>query len=305
MKILVTGSSGMLGRDLCDILAKDYQVVGVDIVETGAVPIFYKTDITVAGQFDTVIVKEVPDMVIHAAAWTDVDGCEKDQEKARLVNVVGTHNVAESLLERKIPVIFISTDFVFDGKKGSPYVEDDNANPLSVYGKTKLEAENIIKGSLEDYVIARTSWLYGQGGKNFVDTIISRGRSEEKLKIVDDQRGSPTYVCDLAGALKKLVESVGVRGQKTYHISNSGECSWYGFACEALKLAGLRDKVRVETTTSEELARPATRPRFSVLDNNKFQEATGHKMRSWQEAVREYLSERCQVRGDGTHQVSS
>ena len=293
MKILLTGSSGMLGSDVCKVFTASHEIIGVDLINTQyagcKLQVFHQVDITDLEKIKEVFDKEKPDIVIHTAAWADVDGCEKDPEKAYKINTEGTHNIAKVSVLAETPVIFISTDFVFDGKKNSLYTEGDIANPISVYGKSKWEAEKILQDMLTHYAIVRTSWLYGKHGKNFVETIITKGTTEGKLKVVNDQIGCPTYTKDLAVSLKRLVEDVGLLGGEIYHISNKGRCSWYEFASEILKIAKFK-KVIIMPITSVELARPATRPCFSVLDNGKFETAAGQIMRTWQEAVVEYIN---------------
>jgi dTDP-4-dehydrorhamnose reductase len=248
-----------------------------------------------------VIKKARPDIVIHAAAMTDVDGCELDSKKAYKINAEGAKNVALACRSAGAALIYISTDFVFDGKKKSAYKETDKTNPLSIYGDSKLKGELAVKKALKRYFILRTSWLYGRNGKNFVDTIITKAKSEKLLKVVDDQVGSPTYTKDLAKAIHALLQRIQPRpghpaglyrpglgiGFGVYHVSNSGAVSWFNYAREILKLAGSGTKVI--PISSKELARPANRPAMSVLDNTKFVKLTGYKMRSWQKALKDYV----------------
>lgn len=293
MRILLTGSSGMLGTELCAVLEPKHEVIGVDLAESQVIShrprLFYKGNITDTEFISNVFEKEQPDIVIHAAAWTDVDGCEKDPQKADEANVKATRCLAEAAREQGIPVVLLSTDFVFDGDKKGPYTEKDKENPISVYGNSKFKAEKALKEILENSAIVRTSWLYGANGKNFVDTIITKAKTDKKLRVVGDQVGTPTCARDLSLALKYFVEKEEIKGKETYHVSNSGKCSWYAFAQEIIKIADIED-VEIEEITSAQLARPAKRPSFSVMDNSKFCYFTGHKMRSWQEALREYIN---------------
>jgi dTDP-4-dehydrorhamnose reductase len=295
MKILITGSSGMLGTDLCEVLKADHELAGMDTVrprsEGNAPHLFHEANVTDPERVKEIFDKEEPELVIHAAAWTDVDGCERDPEKAFLVNTEGTHNVVDASRDGNVPLIFISTDFVFDGDKGEPYREDDRTNPLNVYGRSKLEAEEVIKRGLSRYAIVRTSWLFGMNGRNFVRTVIEKGRKEGRVRVVDDQAGSPTYTGDLAGALKDLAKLVDEMGQDIYHVSNSGWCSWYDLALSiSERLSGTED-FAVEPVTSVELDRPAKRPGFSALDCSAFEKRTGHKMRPWQDALGDYIEQ--------------
>lgn len=294
MKILITGSSGMLGAELCKIFSGSYEVIGVDIVCPKHLfkekYKFYEIDLTNALETKKIFNSEKPEFVIHTAAWTDVDACDHDPKKAYSANVIVSRNVAEVAGKNKSCLIFISTDFVFDGKKSLPYTERDSTFPLNIYGKTKLEAEKIIKDTLARYLIVRTSWLYGKNGRNFVDMIVKKSVAGESLRVVGDQTGSPTYTKDLAGALKKVVDSKIGMPQNIFHVSNRGQCSWYEFAKRIVKEIGREKETVVEAITQEKLARPAKRPAFSVLDSGKFQKAAGYVMRPWQEALSEYLS---------------
>ena len=291
----------MLGVDLSQELYHDYEVFGADIVRRSSFAIrgFYKLDITKKQNVSALIKNLNPGVIIHAAAMTDVDGCELDPKKAYKINSDGIKNVALACKAVDATLIYLSTDFVFDGKKKSPYKETDRTNPLSIYADSKLKGEAAVKRILKKYFILRTSWLYGKHGKNFVDTILSKAKRESMLKVVNDQVGSPTYTKDLAKAIYALMDRV-TKSQShkvtsragfnlpygTYHISNSGSVSWYDYAKEILKLAGSQTKVA--PISSKELDRPAKRPKMSILDNSKFIKFTGHKMRNWQEALKEY-----------------
>jgi len=274
----------MLGTDLCQELRKAYKVIGIDLAEA---------DITKKSEIGALIKKISPDIVVHTAAYTDVDGCELDPEKAYKINSDGTKSVALACRAVDAILIYISTDFVFDGKKNKPYIETDKVNPLGIYADSKLKGEEAIKKILKKYFILRTSWLYGKHGKNFVDTIIAKAKSEKVLRVVNDQIGSPTYTKDLAKAIHKIATVIArPEGPKqsqygTYHISNSGSISWFDYAREILSLA--RSKTKVVPISSQELARPAKRPAMSVLDNSKFNRLTGYRMRNWQEALKSYV----------------
>jgi dTDP-4-dehydrorhamnose reductase len=292
MRILITGISGMLGVDLCETLREEYEVAGLDIKDFSSTslpsPRVHKADITDRHGLKKLFRQLPPHSVIHTAAYTDVDGCEKNPDRAHRVNALGTRNIALICQEKNIPLVYVSTDFVFDGKKNCPYAELDEPRPLNVYGRSKLAGENYVRSLLERYFIVRTSWLYGRHGKNFVDTILKLAEEKEVLTVVGDQVGSPTYTKDLAQEMKKLVSS---SSYGIYHITNSGSCSWYGFAKEILKLAGIRG-VKVKPITSRELNRPAPRPQFSVLNHSSSGRGAGNTMRPWKEALKEYLEER-------------
>ena len=283
-KILVTGSCGMLGVDLCCELQKNYNVIGVDICKTlGSIV----CDITDREEIVKTIIGLKPDLIIHVAAWTDVDGCQDNPEKAENININGTENVSIAASKLDIPLFYISTDFVFDGKKKSSYTEEDLINPINVYGVSKLKGEEKVS-SLNSYVIVRSGWLYGAGGKNFVDTILSMAKEKLDIKVVDDQIGSPTYTKDLAKAISILIDE-GSYGKEVYNISNKGEISWFDYAKTILNISGMKD-VKVMPITSEELTRSAKRPTFSVLDNSKFEKKVKFSMRNWKEALQEYIN---------------
>ena len=292
MRILITGISGMLGVDLHETLREEYEVVGLDIKDFPSTslssPRLHKADITDGHRLRKLFYQLAPDFVIHTAAYADVDGCEKNPDGAHRVNALGTRNIALICQEKNIPLVYVSTDFVFDGKKNYPYTELDEPHPLNVYGRSKLAGENYVRSLLERYFIVRTSWLYGRYGKNFVETILKLAEEKEVLTVVGDQVGSPTYSRDLAQEMKKLASgsSYGI-----YHITNSGSCNWYNFAEEILKLAGIRG-VKVKPITSKELNRPAPRPQFSVLKSSSSRPGAGNTMRPWKEALKEYLEER-------------
>ena len=279
----------MLGVDLYETLGEEYEVVGLDIKDFPSTslpsPSLHKVDITDGHGLRKLFHQLASDFVIHTAAYTDVDGCEENPDRAHMVNALGTRNIALICQKKNIPLVYVSTDFVFDGKKNHPYTELDEPHPLNVYGKSKLAGENYVRSFLERYFIVRTSWLYGRYGKNFVETILKLASQKRELRVVNDQVGSPTYTKDLAQETKKLLSgsSYGI-----YHITNSGSCSWYEFAEETLELAGLR-RVKVKPITSKELNRPARRPQFSVLKSTSSGWGAEDTMRPWKEALREYI----------------
>lgn len=267
MKILLTGASGMLGQDLSPVL----EDVGAFVIETSS----DNMDITDVAQVKNVLNCTHPDMVIHCAAYTNVDKAEEEPEKAELINVKGTENIAKVSAELDIPVVYISTDYVFDGSKNIPYTPEDAANTLNVYGKTKLAGEEMIKKYCKKYYIVRTSWLYGHYGKNFVETMISMADKPE-LKVVDDQIGCPTWTVELANGILKLLS----KPYGTYHICGGGQTSWYGFAKEIFKNMNL--DVNLIPCSSSEFPRPAKRPAYSAMDNQKL-------CRNWEAALRDYI----------------
>lgn len=231
-----------------------------------------------------------PAVVINAAAYTDVDGCEANEKHAMQVNAVGPTNLALACRELGAKLVQISTDFVFDGKGRRPYHPDDPANPISAYGRSKAAGELAIRESGCQYLIVRTSWLFGTGGKNFVDAILRRAEGGEPLRVVNDQVGRPTYADDLADALAHLIDC---EAESTVHFANAGQCSWYEFAGAILDAAGC--VAPVEPIRSEELNRPARRPAYSVLNCSGYTRLTGHHPRPWQSALQDYLQARLQL----------
>lgn len=278
MRIAITGADGMLGTDLCSILSRKHEIIKL---------IYPGFNIIYADEVRSVIAGNEPDLVIHTAAYTDVDGCEDNFDEAFNINAFGTENVAHASKEANIPMIHISTDYVFDGKKDSPYVEEDAPNPLSVYGKSKLEGEKYVSKLLDKFYIIRTSWLFGKAGKNFVKTIISKARQNLELSVVSDQIGSPTYTHDLAEGILSLISKKPKFG--IYNITNDGTCSWYEFATEILKYINKKD-VKVVPTSSETLNRKAKRPKNSKLSNSKINKL-GVRLRPWTEALHDYLKD--------------
>lgn len=276
--VLVVGHRGMLGRELMKGGSGLGPTEGVDREEC---------DIRDPAQVARVIDYYRPRLLINAAAYTDVDGCEKNRELAWEVNARGAGNLARACRSAGMAMVQLSTDFVFDGRKGKPYSEDDPLRPLSVYGESKLGGERAVQRSAGRYLIIRTAWLFGEGGRNFPDTILKTARTSDSLSVVFDQKGCPTYVPDLCRAIVKLIE---LNAGGVFHVTNRGSCSWFEYAVFILKAAGLR--TRVLPVTAAELARPAARPPFSVLSLRKYQATTGSRMRPWEEAVREYVGTR-------------
>ncbi len=270
--ILVVGANGMLGQDLIALLGDRGH--GVDIADI---------DITSAESVFKVIGALKPEVVINCAAYTDVDGCESDAETAMAVNGEGVAYLAMACRDIGALLVQVSTDYVFDGGKGTPYVEDDAPCPLSVYGESKLAGEMNAAFSPE-HLIVRTQWLYGLHGKNFVETMLRLGAEKSELTVVDDQIGSPTWTVDLSQAIIALIDS-GCRG--VYHAANSEYCSWNDFAKAIFEESGLQVAVKPMTTT--ELNRPARRPLYSTLECSKLNAETGYHPQTWRNALREYL----------------
>jgi dTDP-4-dehydrorhamnose reductase len=275
MRVLITGAKGQLGVELGRALEGRADVIGWDLPEY---------DITATGcAAELATVK--PDWVIHAAAATDVDGCERNPAMATAINAEATRHVAEGCQRAGAALIYLSTDFVFDGAKTSPYTEADRPAPLSVYGMSKLAGEQAVREVAPRWVIARTAWLYGVHGRNFVKTILGKAATGETLRVVSDQVGSPTYARDLAEALVRLIQQE-LTG--TFHLTNSGACSWYHFTREILRRSGFGN-TPVLPISSQELGRPARRPAYSVLANAAWVTAGEVPLRPWPEALADML----------------
>jgi dTDP-4-dehydrorhamnose reductase len=279
MKIIVTGAAGMLGSDLILRLSAGHEAIGVT-----------RREFDIVDELN--ILKAVadirPDWVIHCAAYTNVDGCEKDPDKAFSVNADGARNVAKACWGAKARMLYVSTDYVYDGQKKEPYVETDPVGPLNVYGQSKLKGEQEVLKVLPDALIVRTSWLFGKNGPNFVEAILSQVGKKDELSVVSDQVGNPTYTVDLADALTRLVEA---DASGIFHAANNGHCSWFEYAKEILKLHGA-EGITVKPVTTAELGRPALRPAYSVLSKKKYEDVTGHRLRGWEEALKNYLKHR-------------
>jgi len=268
----------MLGAQLLKLLAESrIESAGVDIEEV---------DITRLPAVLNAIEALRPRMIINCAAITDVEGCESAPDLAFAVNAQGPEHIAKACLKFGCSMLHMSTDYVFDGLKGGSYREDDPINPLGIYAKSKAEGEARVRELLpETHCIVRTQWLYGLHGRNFVEAILNQARQENILHVVNDQHGSPTYAYDLAEALIKLCE---MEARGTFHVTNSGQTTWHGFASAITKKAGLGN-VEVLPMSTSELNRPAPRPLFSALDNKRYIELTGAPLRQWEEALSEYL----------------
>ena len=276
MQVLIFGATGMLGKALMQRWSED-EVIGLGSSDA---------DIRSLEQVHVAVKQAKPEWIVLAAAYTDVDGCEINPTLAASVNTQGAINVANTAAETDARMLFVSTDYVFDGKNTSPYEVNDVRSPINIYGKSKADAEEEIVGLLPDCCIVRTSWLFGPGGKCFPDTILKLAASRSEIDVVNDQRGSPTYTLDLADAIIKLCRS-NARG--VVHCTNAGECTWYDFASEILRQAGSATKVR--PTTSDRFVRPAERPKYSVLSPSSLS-AYGITMRSWQQTLPDYLQQR-------------
>ena len=275
MKIMIIGSEGMLGHDLVDVLSVDNEVCTTTIDTL---------DITDINKTIKTVKENNPDVLIHAAAFTDVDSSESNPDLAFKVNATGTRNVAVACQKADCAMVYICTDYVFDGTNSSPYREYDQTHPLGVYGKTKHTGELYIRDLLNKFYIIRTSWLYGYHGPNFVTTMLNLAKKTKNINVVNDQIGSPTYTVDLANAIALLIKkpTYGI-----YHVTNSENCSWYDFAAEIFNQTQV--DVNLKPVTTEEFPRPAPRPKYSVLENYNWNIEGYPKMRSYKEALTDYL----------------
>jgi len=274
LKILVTGAGGQLGQELRN-LATEYSTPNWSFVDSKAL------DLTNENQVKDYIGAYTPDVIINCAAYTAVDKAESDQNGAFAVNVSGIQNL--SAYANHALIIHVSTDFVFDGNHFKGYTEEDETNPIGVYGKTKLEGEKLLQQVFENHIIIRTSWLYGTYGNNFMKTMLRLSDSRIELSVVADQIGTPTYTGDLALAIIKIIEH-GAVDRGLYHFSNEGAASWYDFAHAIFQIIG--KDIKVTPIKSEAYPTPAKRPHFSVLDKTKIKTAIGMEIPHWRDSLK-------------------
>ena len=288
MKILITGSKGQVGSQLINILSKEKSEIGdipkllrgAEVIGKGS----QELDISDLQKVESLIGEIKPDVVINAAAYTNVDACETNEEKAIKVNAIGARNLAVACEKIGAKLVHISTDYVFSGIGNIPFKECDEASPQSVYGKSKNAGDDFVKEFSSKYFIVRPSWVYGYNGKNFVYSIMKAAREKGSLKVVKDQRGNPTNAEDIAHHILKLIptEEYGI-----YHCSGHGECSWYDFACEIVKLAQI--PCTITPCNSGEYPSQTKRPTYSSLDNEKLRMTVGDEMRNWKDALKVFI----------------
>lgn len=280
MRALVTGVKGQLGYDVMNELAKrGYEGVGVDVEEM---------DITDAAAVDRVIKESHVDSVVHCAAWTAVDAAEDNVEMCRKVNALGTENIAKVCKELDIPMIYFSTDYVFDGEGTRPWEPDDPVvEPLNVYGLTKYEGEKAVEKYLDKYYIVRIAWVFGVNGKNFIKTMLNLGKTHDTITVVNDQVGTPTYTYDLARLVVDMLEK---EEYGKYHVTNEGGyISWYDFAKEIFRQAGMN--INVVPVSAEQYQAKAKRPSNSRMEKKKLDEHGFKRLPTWQDALSRYLKE--------------
>jgi dTDP-4-dehydrorhamnose reductase len=276
VKVLITGAAGMLGRDM--VLAAGN--AGHAVVGFGHTELDVADEAAVERKFEA----ERPDVVINCAAWTDVDGAEEAEEAALAINGAGAGTVAAAAAAVEASTVYISSDYVFDGSKGAPYVESDQPAPLSAYGRTKLAGEEATAAANPRHFVVRSSWLFGIGGSNFVETMLRLAADHGEVLVVRDQVGSPTYTWHLAYGVVRLIEGV---EYGIHHMAGGGACSWYEFAREIFEQAKV--ECRVLSATTEMLGRPAPRPAYSALAS---QREHAIELPSWQDGLAGYLSQR-------------
>lgn len=288
MKILITGSRGQVGSQLINILNKGMSEIGEIPRELKNAEVVGKSsqelDITNLDRVKSSIREIKPNVVINAAAYTNVDQCEINQEKAFNVNALGAKNLAIACNDIDAKLVHISTDYVFSGVGNIPFKETDETSPQSVYGKSKSMGDDFVREFSSKYFIVRPSWVYGYNGKNFVYTILKAAKESESLVVVNDQRGNPTNAEDIAHHILKLIitDKYGI-----YHCSGHGECSWYDFACKIVELAKIPCKINPCTT--DEYPSPTKRPAYSALDNGKLSRTVGDEMRNWEDALKVFI----------------
>ena len=301
MRVFVTGVAGQLGHDVInELAAREYEVFGSDIqseyagIQDGTavtdIP-YVQLDITDPGAVKHIISEVKPDAVVHCAAWTAVDAAEDEENKPKvhLINALGTKYIAEAVKDIDAKMIYISTDYVFDGQGDRPWKPDDKCYaPLNVYGQSKLDGEQAVANTLSKYFIVRIAWVFGLNGKNFIKTMINVGKTHDEVRVVNDQIGTPTYTKDLA---RLLVDMVGTKKYGYYHATNEGGyISWYDFCCEFYRQYGLQTKV-IPVTTKEYGLSKAARPFNSRLDKSKLIKQGFVPLPTWQDAVSRYLQE--------------
>jgi len=291
MKVFVTGVNGQLGHDCVnELIKRGYEVTGSDIQPSGAGN-YVRLDITDKAAVQKVISDIRPDAVIHCAAWTAVDAAEDEENrpKVRSINAAGTRYIAEAVKAVNAKMIYISTDYVFDGQGGRPWQPDDKCYaPLNVYGRSKLDGELAVSETLDKYFIVRIAWVFGLNGNNFIKTMINAGKKHDTVRVVNDQIGTPTYTADLARLLADMAET---EKYGYYHATNEGGyISWYDFCVEIYRQYGLETKV-VPVTTAEYGLSKAKRPFNSRLDRSKLTEAGFRPLPDWKDALGRYLKE--------------
>ena len=288
MKILICGANGQLGSELARLLKSGFAEIGsipkayasAELVQTDVSAL----DITNAKAVDAFVAEGKFDLIINCAAMTNVDGCEEHEDTAYLINAIGAKNLSVAAKEQGAKIVHISTDYVFSGNDSTERIESDQTAPQSAYGRTKLAGEQLVADANPKHFILRTAWLYGYVGNNFVKTMIRLAKENASIKVVSDQMGNPTSANDLAYEILRIAET---ENYGIYHCTNKGTCSWFDFASEIVDLAGIAcEKI---PCTTKDFPRPAKRPAFSSLRNKHLEDTVGDEMRTWQEALANYM----------------
>jgi dTDP-4-dehydrorhamnose reductase len=276
MKVLITGAGGQLGCDLVRTLHKKYELISVSKQHL---------DVSIQAAVNDIVNEERPHVIIHAGAYTNVDQAEQEANQAYAVNAQGTKYIAQAAKRVKAKLVYVSTDYVFDGRKNGPYIEQDETSPLNIYGKSKLLGEKYVRSLCKQYFIVRTAWVYGRSGHNFVTKMIDQINKQKEISLVHDQIGSPTYAIDLARMIEQLMatERYGV-----YHACNRGACSRYEFGQEILRLLRMSN-VNVRSVPSTNFSLSAIRPAYSVLDDQAVRLGGFTRMRDWRSALKDFL----------------
>lgn len=275
-KILITGAKGQLGTDLVSLLNKcNYIVYGYSRKEL---------DITKLENVQEIFEEVKPNIVIHAGAHTKVDLAELEQDNTYLINAIGTRNISIEAEKHGAKLVYISTDYVFNGQGKEPYNEFQSTSPLGIYGKSKLAGEEFVRDLHSKFFIVRTSWVYGENGNNFVKTMLKLGKEKDELSVVYDQIGCPTFTVDLSN---KIIEIMSTENYGTYHVSNSGSCSWYEFAEEIFRLVNIN--IELKPVTTDQFPRPAKRPAYSVFDHMSLRLNGFSEMRHWKTALKDFV----------------
>jgi dTDP-4-dehydrorhamnose reductase len=282
MRVLVTGAFGMLGHEV----VKTCMMCGYEVFATDVAPHKQRLDITDDKEVRSALSTIRPAWVINCAAYTNVDGAEEHEDEAFSLNAEAPGLMARACKDNSVRLLHVSTDYVFDGTKASPYTEQDTPKPINAYGRSKLQGECAIAGQMEEFLIIRSQWLFGLYGKNFVSTIIEAAKGKKSIRVVNDQWGSPTYAIDLSKAMVLLMET---EARGIYHVCNRGRATWNNLARKAIALVELETEVLPVST--EEYPLPARRPRYSILSTKKFTKATGRLMPLWQISLKDYVQE--------------
>ncbi len=298
MRILVTGANGMLGIDLCNVLSEaGHTVTRTDIsLRPGLqAPPWLQLDITDAAAVLRAVEECRAEAVIHPAAFTNVDGCEKDPDTAFKINALGTWCVAAACSKLEIPITYVSTDFVFDGTKTTPYTEFDAVNPINHYGASKLAGERLVEKLCHRHFIVRTQWLNGAHGRSFASIMLDLAKTRTEWEVVGDQIGSPTFTLDLARTIASLQTST-LYG--TYHVANRGECSWHTFARTILDMSGIKG-ITLHPIPASQWPSPTRRPAYSTLRRYNLELQGRDDLRTWQDALEEFLKHKSEITGAG------